>query len=126
MRVDGRGGAVVSLGGGGALRYTGVSAVDAGGRALPAWLAVSADGPSIVVDDRGARYPVRVDPFIQQGSKLVGTGANNAAWQGWSAVPSDDGNTALIGGWNDNTLAGAAWVFTRSGGVWSEGVTLLE
>jgi hypothetical protein len=42
--------------------------------ALPAWLAVTSGGLSITVDDRGARYPVRVDPLIQQGSKLVGSG----------------------------------------------------
>jgi hypothetical protein len=33
---------------------------------------------------------------------------------------SSDGNTALVGGANDNNGAGAAWVFTRSGGVWSQ------
>ena len=27
---------------------------------------------------------------------------------------------ALIGGPSDNNRAGAAWVFTRSGGVWSQ------
>ena len=33
---------------------------------------------------------------------------------------SGDGNTAIVGGVSDNSLAGAAWVFTRSGGVWSQ------
>src|SRR5206468_1217058 len=31
-----------------------------------------------------------------------------------------DGNTAIVGGYNDNGTAGAAWVFTRSGGVWTQ------
>ena len=33
---------------------------------------------------------------------------------------SADGNTALVGGWKDDSTKGAAWVFTRSGGVWSQ------
>jgi hypothetical protein len=33
---------------------------------------------------------------------------------------SGDGNTALIGGPSDNCCEGAAWVFTRSGGAWTQ------
>ena len=33
---------------------------------------------------------------------------------------SADGNTALIGGLGDNGSVGAAWVFTRSGGTWTQ------
>jgi hypothetical protein len=62
--------------------------------------------------------------WTQQGVKLVGTGAigpyGNGAEQGWSVSLSDDGNTAIVGGLIDNDFAGAAWVFTRSGGVWSQ------
>jgi hypothetical protein len=53
--------------------------------------------------------------WIQQGSKLVGTGGTTQAWQGYSVSLSADGNTAVVGGNNDNNLAGAAWVFTDSG-----------
>ena len=58
--------------------------------------------------------------WSQQGSKLVGTGAVGAANQGWSLAISDDGNIAIVGGFGDNSDAGATWVFTRSGGVWSQ------
>ena len=58
--------------------------------------------------------------FTQQGSKLVGTGAVGNADQGFSVAISADGNTAIVGGYADNSNAGAAWVFTRSGGVWSQ------
>jgi FG-GAP repeat len=60
--------------------------------------------------------------FTQQGPKLVGTGAVGNANQGWSVGVSADGNTAIVGGpWdNVNGGAGAAWVFTRSGGVWTQ------
>jgi uncharacterized protein (TIGR03437 family) len=33
---------------------------------------------------------------------------------------SSDGNTAIVGGWNDNGATGAAWVYTRSAGVWAQ------
>jgi hypothetical protein len=56
----------------------------------------------------------------QQGAKLVGTGAVGNAYQGVSAALSADGNTALVGGLIDNGGVGAAWVYARSGGVWSQ------
>jgi hypothetical protein len=48
---------------------------------------------------------------------------------GTNVVLSANGNTALIGGWNDDSIKsghldysgkGAAWVFTRSNGVWAQ------
>src|ERR1035437_10552335 len=59
--------------------------------------------------------------FVQQGSKLVGTGAvGSLVAQGYSVALSGDGNTAIVGGRLDNGGAGAAWVYTRSGGVWPQ------
>ncbi len=58
--------------------------------------------------------------WSQQGPKLVGTGAVGNAQQGWSVSLSGDGNTAIVGGYLDNNSAGAAWVYTRSAGVWSQ------
>src|SRR5262245_33988454 len=58
--------------------------------------------------------------FLQQGNKLVGTGAASAATQGQSVALSADGNIAIVGGPFDNSGTGAAWVFTRSGGAWSQ------
>jgi hypothetical protein len=60
-----------------------------------------------------------VAQLTQQGPKLVGSGASGAAAQGFSVVLSADGNTAIVGGPADNSGTGAAWVFTRSGGVWT-------
>jgi hypothetical protein len=57
--------------------------------------------------------------FTQQGPKLVGSGGGNSA-QGDSVALSADGNTAIVGGPDDNGSIGAAWVFTRSGGVWTQ------
>jgi hypothetical protein len=58
--------------------------------------------------------------FAQQGPKLVGTGAVGPASQSYSVALSADGNTAIVGGWTDNSQIGAAWVFIRSGGVWTQ------
>ena len=63
--------------------------------------------------------PVRAQ-FVQQGSKLVGTGAVGTARQGYSVSISADGNTAIVGGYVDNSNVGAAWVYIRSGGVWTQ------
>src|ERR1035437_6467321 len=57
--------------------------------------------------------------FSQQGPKLVGTGAAGAAVQGDSVSLSADGNTAIVGGTYDSSN-GAAWVWTRSAGVWTQ------
>ena len=58
--------------------------------------------------------------FTQQGPKLVGTLAVGPADQGWSVSLSTDGNTAIVGGPYDNSQAGAAWIYTRSSGAWSQ------
>ena len=60
--------------------------------------------------------------WIQQGQKLVGTGASANSGQGWSVALSGDGNTALIAGPNDRT----AWAFTRSNGVWTQQAQLFN
>src|SRR5260370_35065888 len=58
--------------------------------------------------------------LIPQGSKLLGTGAIGGSSQGRSVALSSDGNTAIIGGDSDNNFTGAAWVFTRSNGAWTQ------
>jgi uncharacterized protein (TIGR03437 family) len=63
--------------------------------------------------------------FLQQGPKLVANDAIGMAQQGVAVALSADGNTALIGGYGDNNNIGAAWVFTRSGGVWTEQAKLV-
>jgi hypothetical protein len=97
-------------------------------------VALSADGNTAVVggfgdDANGAAWVfIRSGGvWTQQGSKLVGTGAVGNAGQGLSVALSADGDTAIIGGYQDRSDAGAAWVFTRSGGVWTqEGSKLAE
>jgi hypothetical protein len=77
-----------------------------------------------------AREQLAPAQFFQQGRKLLGTGAVGSTNQGMSVALSADGNTAIVGGPGANNAdrdqspfvgpAGAAWVFTRSGGVWTQ------
>ncbi|MFN7540301.1 MAG: IPT/TIG domain-containing protein [Bacteroidota bacterium] len=91
-------------------------------------VSISADGNTAIVggssDDRGVGavwvYTRSGGVWTQQGNKLVGTGAVGPSEQGYSVSISADGNTAIVGGYFDNTSNGAAWVFTRSGGVWTQ------
>jgi hypothetical protein len=94
-------------------------------------VAVSAAGNTAIVggpsDNGGASaagaawiYTRSGGVWTQQGAKLVGTGALGGANQGESVALSADGNTAIVGGPKDNTFAGAVWVYTRSGGIWTQ------
>jgi PKD repeat protein len=96
-------------------------------------VALSADGNTAIVggpSDNSAAGAAWVftqsdGVWTQQGSKLVGSGAIGAASKGWSVALSADGNTAIVSGPEDNSGAGAVWVFTRSSGVWTPGGTKL-
>lgn len=58
--------------------------------------------------------------WTQVGSKLTGTGAVGAARQGFAAALSASAGTAALAGYEDNAFSGAAWVFSQSGGAWSQ------
>jgi hypothetical protein len=112
---------------------------DASGAAqLGSSVALSADGSTAIVGgpgDNGAIGAAWVftrsgSVWSQQGTKLSGAGATGAncaqpgvvgsAELGYAVALSADGNTAIVGGWADNSALGAAWVFGRSGGVWGQ------
>lgn len=96
-------------------------------------VAVSGDGNTIIVggpfdnSNAGAAWIFTLSGGVwtQQGTKLVGSGAVGAAEQGISVALSNDGNTAIVGGPFDNSSTGAAWVYTRSGGVWTQQAKLV-
>jgi len=91
-------------------------------------VAISADGNTIVVGGPGDAlntgaawvFTRRDGAWSQQGLKLVGSGAAGGAEQGWSVAISADGGTAIVGGPADSGFTGAAWVFARSAGGWSQ------
>ena len=89
---------------------------------------LSADGNTALVGGVGDNLSVGATLLYtrtngvwnQQGFKLVGTGTVGIAGQGYSVAISGDGNTIIEGGPKDNQSEGAAWVFTRANGVWSQ------
>jgi hypothetical protein len=87
-------------------------------------VALSANGDTAIIGawrtDAAWVFTRSGDVWTQQGNRLVGSGAIGSARQGISVALSADGNTAIVGGWFDNSKAGATWVFTRKGGVWSQ------
>jgi hypothetical protein len=105
------------------LRYTGLKAQDATGRELRSWLEVRGERFLVRVDDGGARYPVVVDPWIQQ-AELTASDGVSVDWFGNSVAV--DGSTVVVGApdhpWSSSsgTGPGAAYVFVESGGTWSQ------
>jgi hypothetical protein len=87
-------------------------------------VALSADGNTAIVGGWRAEgswvFTRSGGIWSQQGKQLVGSGAVGSARQGTSVALSADGNTAIVGGWSDQDRTGAAWVFARSGGIWSQ------
>jgi FG-GAP repeat len=103
-----------------ALRYGQLAARDATGRPLPAVMQIRNGRLELRIDDGNARYPLTIDPFVQQGPKLTGGGETGKGLFGFRVALSANGNTALIGAPSDNGRVGAAWVFTRSGSTWTQ------
>ena len=96
-------------------------------------VAISEDGNTVLLgghadnNNQGAAWVFTRSgtTWTQQGNKLVGSNNIGAARQGFSVSLSANGNVALIGGYGDNNFQGAAWVFNRTAGVWSQGFKLI-
>jgi hypothetical protein len=89
-------------------------------------VSLSADGSTAIVggpfDDGNVVWIYRYlkGEWLQEGSKLVGMGANGKAWQGISVSLSADGNTAIVGGPRDQIFRGAVWVYRYVNGIWRQ------
>ncbi len=92
-------------------------------------VAVSGDGSTVLVGGPGYDgalgtawvYTLSGSTWSQQGEKLLGQDATPKEAQVGHAVSlSEDGNTALIGGYHNDVSVGAAWAFVRSGSTWNE------
>ncbi|MGH8575774.1 MAG: hypothetical protein ACREXJ_02430 [Gammaproteobacteria bacterium] len=99
------------------LRYRGLVAWDATGRELPAWWQSAGRELALRVDDSGARYPVTVDPLIEE-AKL--TASDGAAGDSFGFSVAVDGDTLVVGApfkdIDGRSGAGAAYVFLRPAG----------
>ena len=106
-----------------ALRYAGLTATDAAGHELRAWLEVAENHLWVRVDDAQAQYPLTIDPLIQSAKLTASDGVANDNY-GSSLSVSADGNTFVIGAPSaaiDSKLAqGAAYVFVRPANGWTD------
>ncbi len=107
------------------LRYGGLLVSDRSGRNLPASIGVSGGSLLLRIDDRGARYPLRVDPFVQA-AKLSASHGGLGDQLGTSVAISGDGSTIVAGApqatggpEHESPNVGAVYVFVTSGTGWA-------
>ena len=165
VQADGRGVRFVDAQGAAALTYSELTVLDADGRKLPARFEAVEENPlgsrgresahsseegnlrrltsaateslRLAIDERGARYPLTIDPIAQQAYlKASNTEASYTDYFdefGYSVAVS--GNTVVVGAWvedgsatgvngnqSDNSafFSGAAYVFVRNGTNWTQ------
>jgi hypothetical protein len=95
------------------MRYTGLSAYDAGGKELRASLELQGQKLLLRVEDAGARYPLLIDPIVQL-AKL--TSSDGGIGGGFGLSVAISGNVIVVG-----TAAGqAAYVFVKPGTGWQD------
>ena len=104
--------------------YSGLRVMDASGTIVPSSMRAASHGHTIMIEvhDAAARYPVTVDPTWVQVTELTSTDGAAGDYVGTSVAIS--GNIAVVGA-PSHTVSGhsdqgAAYVFTLSGGTWTE------
>ncbi len=130
--ANGRGVNFVNEQGRTVINYTGLKVWDADNRVLTARIDVDTVGLRLSVDERGARYPLTIDPIAQQGYLKA---SNTDGSQDFGRSVSVSGDTVVVGAARESSNAtgvngneadvsaggsGAAYVFVRSGGVWHQ------
>jgi hypothetical protein len=130
---DGRDVAFTDAQGGTALNYNGLTVFDAAGKPVSAkWYPIGSDRLRLQVDDAAADYPLTIDPVAQQAYLKA---SNSEALDRFGASVAVSGDTVVVGatfedsnatGVNGNQAdnsapdSGAAYVFVRAGGAWSQ------
>lgn len=98
--------------------YSGLSATDSRGKDLPVWLEVHAQELLLRVDDRGAQYPLVIDPVIHM-AKLTNTNPGDPDSFGYAVAVS--GNTIVVGdpvADINYAFQGTAYVFVKPESGW--------
>ena len=99
------------------LLYSGLSATDANGKDLPAWIELHGPDLFLRVNDIGARYPVVVDPWVRRAEL---TSSDGAAGDEFGFSVAINGSTVVVGTPQLNSTGiGAAYVFVRGSTGWS-------
>ncbi|HEV2426051.1 MAG TPA: FG-GAP repeat protein [Terriglobia bacterium] len=116
----GRTGLTLSNGGQAVLEYTGLSARDADGRDLHAWMEMQGSELMLKVNDANARYPLTIDPWVQQAEVTI-TGPVQNDYVGFSVAVA--GSTLVVGApqatIGSNSYQGAAYVFVKPKTGWA-------
>lgn len=115
------------------LTYGGLKAWDADGKDLEVHFEVAGEGEArITVVESEARYPITIDPVAQQAYLKS---SNTDALDEFGTSVAVDGDTIVVGAYreqsnangingnqsdNSTVLAGAAYVFVRTGGMWTQ------
>jgi hypothetical protein len=118
----GRGGSSLAAGG---LRYGEVTVTDARGRAVRAWLSVSDRRIRLRIADRGARYPLAIDPLVQT-ALLTASDAESGDQLGSSLAISADGRTIAAAASGRGNFAGAVYVFSEPSSGWANAIQTAE
>lgn len=116
--ADGRGLTLTRPDGRDGLRYAGLYVYDADQRELPASFEIDGTTLSVRVEERAAKYPITIDPWVQQ-RRLFPNDPYSSMRFGQSVAIS--GDTAVIGAPMariDGQYRGAAYVFVRNGSTW--------
>ncbi len=102
---------------------------DAGGRELPSRMEPTTQGLQLTWQDAGAVYPVTVDPIVVSFEQAVDDAAG-AAHDNLGLHAALDGDTAVVGGLNDDTPggvnAGSVLIFRRTGTAWNLEAKLVD
>ena len=105
------------------LRYGGLSARDALGRAIPAHMEASNNEIRLEVEDQKAQYPLTVDPTWSVDQELIAS--DGVAYDQFGTSVAISGTTAVIGGTFFYDVPGGtfdqgkAYVFVQSGNTWT-------
>ena len=132
VQADGRSVNFITTGGDPALTYSGLTAIDADGKTLPARIEAETGELRLIVEEKGAHYPITIDPIIQQ---VYLKASNTETGDGFGSSVAIAGDTVVVGARNEASnatgvngnqsnnaapKAGAAYVFVRNAGGWSQ------
>jgi hypothetical protein len=117
------------------LTYAGLKVWDADGKVLASRFEAAREKTMrLLVEERGARYPLTIDPIAQQAYVKPATVGTTQAGDYFGRSVAIEGDTVVVGAiWEDGSAtgvngtvdeaaadAGAAYVFVRSGATWSQ------
>ena len=115
------------------LHYDRLKVWDAQGTELPARMQLAGRTLTLAIDDAKAQYPLTIDPSWGQQAYLKAS--NTAIFQYFGSAVALSGDTLAVGAYGEASKAtgvngdqsdysaadsGAVYVFTRSGGTWSQ------